>query len=417
MAKYDPLIEHLRSASGDRVVLGFSQVEQIIGAELPKTARKDFAWWANSSPTDTHKWSHSWQAAGWRAKVKFADGTVTFTRRAPTPLLDALIPTAKQTVMALVEAAGINVEGWKYSGGALLERPQSNPAYCYNWSFGNLRGGFLLCVWHQYLKEERGRVIYPCDIGTHTRRLKTELARTDLNSTQRSRLNQQLERSENFETAVSNAYYAGKALQLILNVGNAREYDELAEQSSTVTERRLDAEKWYVHSIDGGDALIVRGEPRPDLAEHDRPGDEPPSDPGQDDVWREGQIRRRRGQPEFRRRLLEAYESRCAVTGNAMPDLLEAAHIIPHAEGTDYRESNGLLLRADIHTLYDLHHLSIDDRGEIHLSRDAQAMEDYQALHGRHIRFPVRISQEPAPMNLASRHARFLTREGERIKR
>jgi hypothetical protein len=342
---------------------------------------------------------------------------VTFTRCEPTPLLDALIPSAKQTVMSQLEAAGINVDGWRYASGVLLERPQSNPAYCFNWSFGNMQEGFLLCVWHKDLKEENGKVILHCDIGTHTRRLKTELARTDLDSKQRARLNQQLERSESFETAVSSSYYAGKAVRLILNLGNTREYDELAEQSSTVSERQLDTEAWFVHSLDGGDALIVRGERRPDLAEHGLTDDDPPAEPGQDDVWREGQIRRRRGQPKFRLLLLEAYQSRCAVTGNAMPDLLEAAHIIPHAEGADYRTSNGLLLRADIHTLYDLHHLSIDERGMVHLSRDAQASEDYRALHGQRIHFPAKVSETPASTNLASRHARFLAREAQRLTR
>lgn len=415
--KYEPLIDYLRASSDDRIVLGFSDVERIIDDRLPPSARRHLTWWANSAPTDSHKWSHAWQAIGWRAQAKMADGTVTFTRREPTPLLDALIPTTKQTVMALVEAAGIKVEGWRYASGVLLERPQSNPAYCYNWSFGNLHEGFLLCVWHKDLKEDRGRVVLHSDSGTHTRRLKTMLARTDLDSKQRGRLNQQLERSENFETAIATSYYAGRSLRLILNLGNTRDYDEIAEQASTVSERLLDTQAWFVHSLDEGDAVIVRGEPRQDLTKQDWTDDAAPTDPGQDDVWREGQIRRRRGQPEFRLRLLEAYQSRCAVTGNAMPDLLEAAHISPHAEGTDYRVSNGLLLRADIHTLYDLHHLSIDERGIIHLSREAQASEEYRAFLGQRIRAPAKPSQTPASTNLASRHLRFLAREAERIGR
>jgi hypothetical protein len=61
------------------------------------------------------------------------------------------------------------------------------------------------------------------------------------------------------------------------------------------------------------------------------------------------------GQPEFRRRLLQAYDGRCAVTGSAIAEALEAAHIIPDslvgAHGMDPR--NGLLLRADLHRLFD----------------------------------------------------------------
>ena len=59
----------------------------------------------------------------------------------------------------------------------------------------------------------------------------------------------------------------------------------------------------------------------------------------------------RRGQPEFRRDLIAAYEGRCAVTGCDLVDALEAAHIVPHRGTHTNVVRNGLLLRADIHTL------------------------------------------------------------------
>lgn len=68
----------------------------------------------------------------------------------------------------------------------------------------------------------------------------------------------------------------------------------------------------------------------------------------------------RRGQPKFRRQLLVAYSGRCAITGCDVKDVLEAAHIKPHlGEHTDV-VTNGLLLRADIHTLFDLHLIRIN---------------------------------------------------------
>ncbi len=64
-----------------------------------------------------------------------------------------------------------------------------------------------------------------------------------------------------------------------------------------------------------------------------------------------GAIQSRRGQPEFRQRLLAAYEGRCAITGCNVAEALEAAHIVPYAADGTYATSNSLLMRADIHTL------------------------------------------------------------------
>lgn len=71
-------------------------------------------------------------------------------------------------------------------------------------------------------------------------------------------------------------------------------------------------------------------------------------------------IVRRRGQPEFRQRLLHAYAGRCAITACETVEVLEAAHIVPYFGPTSNKPSNGLLLRADIHTLFDLGMISID---------------------------------------------------------
>ena len=58
----------------------------------------------------------------------------------------------------------------------------------------------------------------------------------------------------------------------------------------------------------------------------------------------------RRGQREFRQRLIDAYGGRCAVTGCDAIEAIEAAHILPFSESGMNSLKNGLLLRADIHT-------------------------------------------------------------------
>lgn len=72
------------------------------------------------------------------------------------------------------------------------------------------------------------------------------------------------------------------------------------------------------------------------------------------------QVKIRRGQPKFRLQLLKLYNSTCIITGCSIVEILEAAHIIPHSVASNFKLSNGLLLRADIHTLYDLGMLAIE---------------------------------------------------------
>ena len=67
----------------------------------------------------------------------------------------------------------------------------------------------------------------------------------------------------------------------------------------------------------------------------------------------------RRGQQEFRQKLLRLYK-KCLITGCDAEEVLEAAHIQAYSEAGTFEVSNGLLLRADIHTLFDLGLITID---------------------------------------------------------
>ncbi len=72
------------------------------------------------------------------------------------------------------------------------------------------------------------------------------------------------------------------------------------------------------------------------------------------------QIRVRRGQQRFRNKLRDWYGDRCQVTGSKLLAVLEAAHIHPYRGDDDNHPRNGLLLRSDIHTLFDLDLLGIE---------------------------------------------------------
>ena len=110
----------------------------------------------------------------------------------------------------------------------------------------------------------------------------------------------------------------------------------------------------------------------------------------------------RRGQLMFRKSLLRAYDSRCAVTGEAVVDVLDAAHITPYLGAKSNKVSNGLLLRTDIHTLFDLNLLTIDVDYTIVLS-DRLESSDYWSLRGRRIRLPNRRADHPSKPALRKR--------------
>jgi hypothetical protein len=83
----------------------------------------------------------------------------------------------------------------------------------------------------------------------------------------------------------------------------------------------------------------------------------------QDGDWRAvvfRQIRARRGQQAFRDALRERYGDGCMITGCRLMDVVEAAHIKPYRGAADNHPANGLLLRADLHTLFDLDLLGIE---------------------------------------------------------
>jgi predicted restriction endonuclease len=117
-------------------------------------------------------------------------------------------------------------------------------------------------------------------------------------------------------------------------------------------------------------------------------------------------IKIRRGQAKFRESLLAAYRRTCAVTGCKVVDLLEAAHIRPHADEPNYRTSNGLLLRADIHTLFDVGLLAVDSRYRVRVA-PALLSSDYKIYHEQELKYPEFPSDMPSSDALERRYKEF----------
>jgi putative restriction endonuclease len=109
----------------------------------------------------------------------------------------------------------------------------------------------------------------------------------------------------------------------------------------------------------------------------------------------------RLAQRAFKAVVLSAYHGQCAITGTKIRPVLEAAHIRPVAQrrGDENRLDNGLLLRSDVHTLFDLGYLAVDPSHRLLVSRrlreDFGNGEQFYAKVGQVISLPDRLADRP----------------------
>ena len=110
-------------------------------------------------------------------------------------------------------------------------------------------------------------------------------------------------------------------------------------------------------------------------------------------------IRPRLGQGSFRVIVTDAYERRCAVTGERTLPVLEAAHIQPYGLAGEHRIDNGLLLRSDLHTLFDRGYVTVTPDYRVEVSRrireEFENGRDYYVLQGKPIRLPSLVQDRP----------------------
>jgi putative restriction endonuclease len=100
----------------------------------------------------------------------------------------------------------------------------------------------------------------------------------------------------------------------------------------------------------------------------------------------------------------DAYKRKCAITGERTLPALEAAHIKPFGEGGSHDPQNGLLLRRDIHALFDVGYVTITPDMKFHVSRrikeEFENGRHYYALDGQLIARPGSPSWNPDPATL-----------------
>lgn len=112
-------------------------------------------------------------------------------------------------------------------------------------------------------------------------------------------------------------------------------------------------------------------------------------------------VQPRIGQRVFRIAVTDAYERACTVTGEHSLPALEAAHIKPYADQGEHDIRNGLLLRADLHRLFDAGYLTVTPDLRLNVSPRLKSEfhngRAYYPLHGSKLRSPIAPQYAPDP--------------------
>ena len=111
--------------------------------------------------------------------------------------------------------------------------------------------------------------------------------------------------------------------------------------------------------------------------------------------------RARLGQGAFRVLVTDAYQRRCAVTGERTLPVLQAAHIKPYVDSGPHRVDNGILLRADLHILLERGYMTLTEALQIEVSRrikdDFENGEEYYGLQGNNLEVvPASVMDRPS---------------------
>jgi putative restriction endonuclease len=114
--------------------------------------------------------------------------------------------------------------------------------------------------------------------------------------------------------------------------------------------------------------------------------------------------RRRMGQGTFQAVVLDAYGRQCAITAERAVPALDAAHIRAFADRPVHELKNGLLLRSDVHRLFDAGYITVTPEYRVEASQrmreDFNDGENYLRLHGVRARVPKRADERPSADSL-----------------
>jgi len=119
-------------------------------------------------------------------------------------------------------------------------------------------------------------------------------------------------------------------------------------------------------------------------------------------------FRPRLGQGAFKVAVTDAYQRRCAITGERTLPVLEASHIKPYPLSGPHDVNNGLLLRSDLHILFDQGYLTITETLRVEVSQrireEFENGRDYYVFDGRSLFVPDRRAEHPSLEHIRWHH-------------
>lgn len=121
----------------------------------------------------------------------------------------------------------------------------------------------------------------------------------------------------------------------------------------------------------------------------------------------------REGAVAFRGEVLRVWGNRCAISRTRVVPVLEAAHIFPYLGTATNDLRNAILLRSDLHTLFDAHLLSLEYANEALLVRTSKSLAKtaYANFTGKTIKVPESLMHRPAREVIQHHFVNFTTRE------
>ena len=119
----------------------------------------------------------------------------------------------------------------------------------------------------------------------------------------------------------------------------------------------------------------------------------------------------REGQAKFRAELLNVYNGKCAMTDCDVEAVLEAAHIFPYRGTKSNYIANGLLLRSDIHKLFDQYLISINPNTNRIVISSNLLNTCYEELNQKIVNFPQNLYTSPSKKELSFHYELFLQKQ------
>lgn len=124
------------------------------------------------------------------------------------------------------------------------------------------------------------------------------------------------------------------------------------------------------------------------------------------------EIKKRKSATQFRKMISNIYEGKCAITDENTYEVLDACHIQDYKNDESNHSQNGILLRTDLHALFDKGLLMIDDNFMVTIS-DKVKSEYYRQFNGLRIKLPKKIENYPSIEALHDHNKRFIKTIGK----